>query len=183
MPAIDPTLPNGDTRLTYHPMFHALLTLAILGSQTGDAAVGSPAVTQAAPAPAPAAPSGAPQNLPRPQTSDSPQSSGFLSAGQLVDRCREPAQTSASYCFAYIAAVHDMARAYEVWLEQREFCIPPATTQAELRNIFLAYAARNEQIRAGQAASAILVALKTAYPCVPVTPSPPVVAQPAPASR
>lgn len=125
------------------------------------------------------------QNISGVQQSE-PAGTGFLSAGQLVDRCRETAQTSASYCFAYVAAVHDMARAYEVWLQQREFCIPAATPQSELRDVFLAYVGRNQQVRAGQAASAILVALKTAYPCLapaPVPPTPPAGAADIPGER
>lgn len=118
----------------------------------------------AAQAPATQAPVTTPP--PAPQAAPAPAGSlGFLTAGQLIDRCNEAAQTSASFCFAYIAAVHDLARAYEVWLKQREFCLPAGAAQADLRRSFLNYAAARPEVRSGQAASAVLVALKVSYPC------------------
>lgn len=75
-----------------------------------------------------------------------------------------------SYCFAYLAAVHDTARAYEVWLSEKEFCIPPAVSQDDLRKAYLAHLTANPGHRLGQAGSVIIVALKEAYPCPPASP-------------
>ncbi len=105
---------------------------------------------------------------------------GYLQAGALADRCGENSAASASYCYAYVAAVHDTMKAYEVWLNQREFCAPPNVSQAELRAVFVNYIRAYPTNRSGQAASVIVVALKSLYPCSPnVKPE----AGPAPADR
>jgi hypothetical protein len=90
---------------------------------------------------------------------------GYQTAGQLAERCADGSPASTGYCFAYIAAVHDSVRAYEIWLSQREFCPPPGVVQADLRRAFLGYVAAYPASRTGQAASVIVVALKETYPC------------------
>ncbi|BBD99700.1 hypothetical protein SAMIE_1032010 [Sphingobium amiense] len=100
---------------------------------------------------------------------------GYLTAAELERRCGAGGATAdISYCFAYIAAVHDAMRAYEVWLGLREFCAPPAVPQSDLRRAFLTYLSAYPSNRSGQAASVIVVALKESYPCraAPVTPQP-----------
>lgn len=128
----------------------------------------TPAVTGTPAGPAPAV---APQPGAQPEAA-APASGpiGYFTAGKLADRCQEDSAYSMSYCFAYLAAVHDTARAYEVWLSEKEFCIPPAISQDDLRKTYLAHLAANPGHRLGQAGSVIIVALKEAYPCPPATP-------------
>src|SRR5262249_51986786 len=64
---------------------------------------------------------------------------GYLNAQELASRCSVSEASSTSYCFAYIAAVTDTARAYEIWLGAREFCLPAGTSQAEIRRAFMTY--------------------------------------------
>lgn len=98
---------------------------------------------------------------------------GYLTAGELSDRCADTAAASSSYCFAYVAAVHDSARAYEIWLREKEFCIPTRTPQADLRRAFLTYVNAYPAHRSGQAASVVLIALKESFPCPVVSGAPP----------
>lgn len=90
---------------------------------------------------------------------------GYLSAGELAIRCADSSPSSSSYCFAFITGVHDTAQAYELWLNQREFCPPVGTVQADLRRAFLTYLSAYPQSRTGVAASVVVVALKETYPC------------------
>ena len=90
---------------------------------------------------------------------------GYLSANNLVARCTEDSVASASYCLAFIAGVRDAAIAYEIWNKRREFCMPPAASQIELRDVFLREARNDPVASAGQAASVVILALKKAFPC------------------
>ena len=90
---------------------------------------------------------------------------GYLTASELAARCGDSSPAATSYCFAYIAAVHDTTQAYEQWLNQREFCPPAGTPQADLRRAFLTYVVAYPQYRSGEAASVVVVALKEFYPC------------------
>ena len=90
---------------------------------------------------------------------------GYLSASQLVSRCSASDPASSSYCFAYIAAVTDTARAYEIWLSAREFCLPRGASQSEVRRAFLTYVSAYPAQASGQAASVVINALKETYPC------------------
>ena len=117
------------------------------------------------PAPPPASPSARGSDI------------GYFTAGNLADRCAS--SDGISYCFAYIAAVHDTMRAYEVWLDQKEFCPPAALAQGDLRRSFLTYMSAYPGNRGGQAASVIVVALKQTYPCIDRPPE----TQPQPAAQ
>jgi hypothetical protein len=98
---------------------------------------------------------------------------GFVTAGELADRCRESASASVTFCFSYIAAVRDTMRAYEIWLNQREFCEAGQLSQGDLRQAFVTFVNAYPSHRTGQAASVIVVALKQTYPCGEVaTPQP-----------
>ncbi len=108
---------------------------------------------QAAPQTAPAAPRIQPAPV------------GYLNAGDLAARCQDSSPAATSYCFAFITGVHDTAQAYELWLNQREFCPPAGTAQADLRRAFLTYMTAYPQNRGGEAASVVVVALKETYPC------------------
>lgn len=91
---------------------------------------------------------------------------GFLTAGELADRCNDSAPTGITYCFAYVTAVYDTMRAYEIWLGEREFCVPGTISQSELRRKFVDYVAAHPDSRAGLAASGVAIALKEGYKCV-----------------
>jgi hypothetical protein len=123
-----------------------------------------------------AMPAAAPQSSPPPPRSAAPASTsapasdpqlGYLTAGVLADRCTETSAASISYCFAYVAAVHDTIRAYEIWLNQHEFCtIGRPLVQADVRRAFVNYLLAYPSNRSGLAASVIVVALKETYPCL-----------------
>lgn len=104
---------------------------------------------------------------------------GYVTAGELADRCHDSSTAGVTYCFSYIAAVRDTIRAYEIWLNQREFCEVGRLSQGELRQAFLAYLSAYPSNRSGQAASVIVVALKQTYPCAEPTQPRPAPAQPA----
>lgn len=95
---------------------------------------------------------------------------GYATAGALADRCSGTSPADISYCFAYIAAVHDTMRAYEIWLGMREFCVPAGQSQADLRRAFTTYLSAYPTNRSGQAASVIVVSLKETYPCSVASP-------------
>ncbi|QNG48505.1 Rap1a/Tai family immunity protein [Sphingobium yanoikuyae] len=95
----------------------------------------------------------------------SPVAIGYLNANGLMEKCESGSAPMLSYCFAYIAGVNDTAKAYESWLNMREYCLPPATPQGDLRRIFVEYLKANPGHGAGEAASVIIVALKEKYPC------------------
>ena len=96
---------------------------------------------------------------------------GYLTAGTLADRCQDSSPAGVSYCFAYLAGVYDAARAYEIWLNQREFCVPEGTPQSDLRRAFLTYVSVYPSNRGGLASSVVIVSLKETYPCLATAPS------------
>lgn len=90
---------------------------------------------------------------------------GYMSARQLADRCSGNDAASSSTCFAYLAAVTDTVRAYEIWLGSREFCLSAGISQSEIRRAFMTYVSTYPAQSGGQAASVVVNALKTTYPC------------------
>ncbi|MCA1196366.1 hypothetical protein K9B35_00155 [Sphingomonas sp. R647] len=98
----------------------------------------------------------------QPQPAQAP---ALFTAGALKDRCESTDPADASFCFAYIVGVYDAVRAYESWLKMREFCAPGNLVQADLRKAFIDYLAENPGYRAGEAASVVVVSLKTRFPC------------------
>lgn len=106
----------------------------------------------------------APQ-APTSQVSAGPLAGGLFSAGQLRQRCLSNVPADASYCFAYITGVHDTVRAYEAWLNQREFCVPRHVPQGDLRQAFIDYLRDKPSDLSGEAASVVVVALKIRYAC------------------
>jgi hypothetical protein len=125
--------------------------------------------------PPPAQTTPAPVQTPSPRAGDG---LGYVTGNDLYARCTDSAPGSISYCFAYIAAVHDTMRAYEIWLNMREFCVAPGTSQGDLKTAFISYARVHPIDLNGQAASVVVNALKASYSC-PVLPAP--VATPTPA--
>ncbi len=104
-----------------------------------------------------------------------PPAGGLFSAGQLRQRCLSNVPADASYCFAYITGVHDTVRAYEAWLNLREFCVPRHVPQGDLRRAFIEYLGDNPSDLVGEAASVVVVALKIRFAC-------PTAGKPAPGS-
>lgn len=97
---------------------------------------------------------------------------GFLSAGSLRQKCEDTSAVMVSYCYAYITGVHDSVRAYETWLNMREFCRPVRTSQADLRRAVIEYLTENPQAASGEAASVVVVALKQKYACASAAKAP-----------
>ena len=99
------------------------------------------------------------------QESGSAGTSGFQSAGQVLRKCRDESTFGKSYCFAYIAAVADSARAYQAWLGTNGMCLPNRTSQGTLVDVFDAYLVANPSLTQSQAASVIVTALQERFPC------------------
>ena len=97
---------------------------------------------------------------------------GFMTAQTLADRCNSNAPADISYCYAFVTGVHDTMRAYEVWLNLKEFCAPADVMQADLRRIFLTYLSAYPELKTGQAASTVVVSFKTTFPCLVTPPLP-----------
>lgn len=144
----------------------ALLALCLCAPVTG--------WSQTAPVPARSPTPTAPSVASPPASASSPSAGsrgsgisdiGYLSAKQLSDRCSSAEPSSSSYCFAYLAAVTDSARAYEIWLSSREFCLPAGIAQSEVRRAFMTYVSAYPAQASGQAASVVINALKQTYPC------------------
>ncbi|MBI1403122.1 MAG: hypothetical protein GC147_07910 [Porphyrobacter sp.] len=95
---------------------------------------------------------------------------GFQSAGDLLRKCRENSSYSRSYCFAYLAAVADAARAYHVWLGEGDPCLPGKLTLGRLADIFEEYLIANPTLTEAQAASVIVSGLQERFPCPASTP-------------
>lgn len=89
----------------------------------------------------------------------------FLTAGELQRKCQDKALAAVSYCYAYVTGVHDAVKAYETWLNMREFCRPLRMSQSELRQAFLEYMQQNPLAATGEAASVVVVALRQKYAC------------------
>ncbi len=104
-------------------------------------------------------------SAPQAPASAGPIAGGLFSAGQLRQRCLSNVPADASYCFAYITGVHDTVRAYEAWLNQREFCVPRHVPQGDLRQAFIDYLRDKPSDASGEAASVVVVALKIRYAC------------------
>lgn len=90
---------------------------------------------------------------------------GVVRGGDVINRCSETSSESASFCFGYIAGVFDSVRAYETWLNIREFCIPASTPQNELRDVIVTHIQSNPNDRIAQGASVVVRALKMRFPC------------------
>lgn len=150
------------------PFSPALLLAVALSCATP--APAQNAVSPQQPGPQPATP-GSPLPAAAPSSaSPTKDGIGYLTAEQLATQCADQKPANISYCFAYIAAVHDTMRAYEIWLGEKEFCVPPNVAQGDLRRSFLTYISAYPQNKGGQAASVIAIALKQSYPCILIAP-------------
>jgi hypothetical protein len=95
--------------------------------------------------------------------------SGFLNAGELRDRCLSNVPSVVSYCYAYITGVNDSVKAYEVWLNLKEYCLAADSSQSDLRRVFLKFMMERPEYSSGEAASVVVSALKRTFAC-PTTP-------------
>lgn len=162
-----------------------VLALASAAAPMPQAAAGSapppaqPSAPIPAPTPAPAPPPPAPPSAGTGEAGNI----GFFTAATLARRCQDSSPAAISYCYAYITAVHDTMKAYEIWLSQREFCIGGGNAQADLRRAFLTYLSAYPENGSGQAASVVAVALKQTFTCPPdPRPVPPSVPEKMPAA-
>lgn len=87
----------------------------------------------------------------------------FYSAADFRGDCAMPARIEA--CLAFGAAVRDTSLAYQRWQGFREFCIPPETSQSELRDATLHYLNIHPREADALAASVVVLALRDAFPC------------------
>lgn len=149
------------------------LLLAASSAQAAPPAAGVPARTTEAAVPVAAPPRAPNRPLPtgstQPYAPSSRPSLGFISAASLRDRCEATELGLVTYCFAYIAGVHDTVRAYETWLRFREFCPPIASSQADMRRAFVTYLKAHPDAASGEAASVIVLAFKDQFPCEEAT--------------
>ena len=146
------------------PFLLAVATPAVALPAPSVERVAVPAVVAEPAPPAPPVPAARPAGRSAPALSSRPEL-GFLSAGNLRERCESSVPAMVSYCFAYITGVHDAVRAYETWLRFREFCPRVLSSQADLRRAFLAYVKNNPQAAGGEAASVVVLSLKDQFPC------------------
>jgi hypothetical protein len=93
---------------------------------------------------------------------------GYVFGADLLRRCTAPSAAGLDYCFGFIAAAHDTARAYETWFGFRDMCVPAGTPQGELRDVVVSYLRANEEQQSAQAASLVILALRARYGCAPV---------------
>lgn len=126
-------------------------------------------LASAIPAYLPAAPPGSPATgllaVSSAGATEPPKRFGFVTAGELADHCEGTSAYATSFCYAYLAGIHDTMRAYGVWLTQNEFCAPAKLTQQDLRNVFVGFVQKNASFRTAHAASVAVSAVKGAYPC------------------
>ena len=90
-------------------------------------------------------------------------SAGFESGEALAGLCRQPA----AICLAYLEGVVDGAEAMEWEQVVSGLCIPEQVDSMQLRQIFLDYAERHDELLKLPAGLLVLDALKQAWPCRP----------------
>jgi hypothetical protein len=150
-----------------------VLYLALLAATATASPAGPVQPQQPLEATAPATPAAGPVDAPMPalRPSERPRApatigrAGFITAGELDGKCQDRSLAMVSYCYAYVTGVHDSVRAYETWLNIREFCRPLRVAQSELRQAFVDYMQRNPAAASGEAASVVVVALRQKYTC------------------
>jgi hypothetical protein len=94
----------------------------------------------------------------------------FQTGTALMEKCTGPSVHGLEYCFAYIAAVADTVRAYQVWLDLADVCLPAKLSQRQMSDIVVSYLAANPAQGKQQAASVVVLALAAKYPCKKPTP-------------
>ena len=112
------------------------------------------------PAKAPATPVGA-GSVTAAQRADN----GFLTGEELFRRCTDSSPSAGLFCFGYIAAINDSVKAYEHWLNIKEYCAPQTVSLSQLRDTFVDEGRHRPAALRGQAASFVVNAFKRRYPC------------------
>lgn len=102
---------------------------------------------------------------------DSRSSGGYLLGSDLLERCSQVSRID--YCYGYIASAYDTARAYSVWLNRAEVCVPEGTPQRELVASVLEHIKSDPANLTSQAASVVIVALQHRFPCALSQPTAP----------
>jgi hypothetical protein len=96
-------------------------------------------------------------------SASAPAAAGFESGEVLAGLCRQPAPI----CLAYLEGVVDGAEAMEWEQVVSGLCIPEQVDSMQLRQIFLDYAERHDELLKLPAGLLVLDALKQAWPCRP----------------
>ena len=107
----------------------------------------------------------------------------FTHGSDIIARCTSDTPQDGSFCFGFVAAVYESVRAYETWLNIREFCVPAGVTLSDMRDAVVARIRKNPNDRLGQGASVVILALKEKWPCAAAATTPPAAVIPAPARR
>lgn len=120
-------------------------------------AVATAASAQPAPAPVdPVVPIAAPPRI---------DTEAFQTGTALMGKCTGQSVHGLEYCFAYIAAVADTVRAYQVWLDLADVCLPAKLSQRQMSDIVVSYLTANPGQGKQQAASVVVLALAAKFPC------------------
>ena len=96
---------------------------------------------------------------------------GYLLGADLLERCKQISRID--YCYGYISSSYDTARAYSVWLNRDEVCVPEGTPQRELVAAVVDHINSDARNLTSQAASVVIVALQTRFPCKAPVATPP----------
>jgi hypothetical protein len=100
----------------------------------------------------------------------------YYSADQFKQDCSDIGRIDG--CFAFVSAVSDTSRAYQQWMNFREYCLPAGVMRGDLRDATLRYLDLHPREGDALAASVVILALKDRYPCA-ADPAPAVPATPA----
>lgn len=96
----------------------------------------------------------------------SPAGAEWETGDDLLRHCSRPMGSRLeALCLGYVTAIADLEKA-SVVAEDKTFCIPPATTQTQLRDAVVEYLRRNPDKREGRpAAHSVLDAFALSFPC------------------
>ena len=96
------------------------------------------------------------------------QSNGtFLSGSALLQKCESPNVSIQNICAGFLMGVADASDAYLLWdlLTSKQFCIPGGVGVQQLRKIFIKDANEHPEELHLSAASQVVNAFGTAFPC------------------
>ena len=84
----------------------------------------------------------------------------FCGSSTLTSKGRERGQ----YCTGFISGVEEATRFLRATAEQ-SVCMPPDVSSRALKEMYIRYALRNQQLMNKPAAEIVLLALHSAFPC------------------
>jgi hypothetical protein len=96
-------------------------------------------------------------------SASAPAAAGFETGAVLAGLCHQPT----AICLAYLEGVVDGAEAMGWEQVVSGICIPEQVDSMQLRQIFLEYAERRDELLKMPAGLLVLDALKQAWPCQP----------------